>query len=126
MSALESINIPVIDKLSIAIEPPNTLRLAGSIAMRDPNAEVGAFLKTVHDAAIADRVAEVRVNLEDLSFVSSSALRIFVDWTTWLRESGGKGYHLKFIANRKYRWQKANLNALLSLAKEHVSIELSG
>jgi hypothetical protein len=121
MSHLAKISAPRLETLRVQITPPATLTFSGTITSKDPAADVGPFLRAVHDAAVADKVSELRVDVSALSFVNSSAIRLFVDWTSWLKPS--KPYKLRFATNRHITWQKTSFMALKSLAEEVLSIE---
>ena len=53
----------------------------------------------------------------------SSAIRLFVDWATWVKNERGQRYTLRFITSRNVTWQKTAFMALMSLTKEVLAIE---
>ena len=61
--------------------------------------------------------------MSGLTFVNSSAIRLFVDWATWVRNERGQRYTLRFITSRSVTWQKTSFAALMSLMKEVLAIE---
>jgi hypothetical protein len=121
MTQLSKVTPPRLDTLRIQVNPPATLVFAGTITSKDPAADVGPFLRAVHAAALSDKLSELRVDVSALSFVNSSAIRLFVDWTSWLKTDGA--YKLRFATNRHVTWQKTSFMALKSLAEDVLSIE---
>jgi hypothetical protein len=121
MSQLAKVAPPRLDTLRVQVSPPATLIFSGTITSKDPSSEVGPFLRAVHQAALSDKVSELRVDVSALSFVNSSAIRLFVDWTSWLKTD--RAYKLRFATNRHVTWQKTSFMALKSLADEVLTIE---
>ena len=123
MSRLDHVTAPQLETLRVQITPPSTIMLAGTITSKDPGADVGPFLRAVHEAALSDQVSELRVDVSKLSFVNSSAIRLFVDWAGWIKASKNGSYKLLFATNRHVTWQKTSFLALKSLAEDILSIE---
>ena len=121
MSYLAKVPPPRLDTLRVQVKAPATLVFSGTITSKDPSADVGPFLRAVHEAVLSDKLAELRVDVSALSFVNSSAIRLFVDWTSWIKTDGG--YKLKVATNRHVTWQKTSFMALKSLADDVLSIE---
>lgn len=121
MSQLAKVTPPRLESLHVQISPPAGLVFSGTITSKDPSGDVGPFLKAVHEAAVADKVAELRVDVSALSFVNSSAIRLFVDWTSWIKAD--RPYKLRFATNRHVTWQKTSFMALKSLAEDVLTIE---
>ena len=63
MSRLVSIRAPTVDALAISIQPPNRLKLEGRITHQEPGKLLGGFLKSIHDAAIGDKLATFEVDM---------------------------------------------------------------
>jgi hypothetical protein len=123
MSQLEKVAPPRLETLRVRIDGAANVVLTGTIASKDPSADVGPFLKAVHEAVLADKLSELRVDVVGLSFVNSSAIRLFVDWAGWIKASKNGRYKLRFATNRHITWQKTSFMALKSLAGEMLSIE---
>lgn len=121
MNQLAKVAPPRLDTLRVQVNPPATLIFSGTITSKDPSGDVGPFLRAVHEAALIDKITELRVDVSALSFVNSSAIRLFVDWTSWLKTD--KAYKLRFATNRHVTWQKTSFMALKSLADDVLSIE---
>ena len=123
MSQFTSVQVPKAETLAIQLSAPNQLKLTGTITQKDPSNDLAGFFKALHNAALADRLSEVRADVSALTFVNSSAIRLFVDWATWLKNERGERYTLLFITSRNVTWQKTSFMALMSLAKEVLAIE---
>ena len=126
MTQLADLSPPKLPELRIAVEAPDTVKLVGTITSRDPTADLAPFLKRVHAAAVAEGLRSVNVDVAGLTFVNSSAIRLFVDWTTWAKqEPEASRYQLRFVSNHLVTWQKTTLMALKSLAPNVVTVALA-
>jgi hypothetical protein len=123
MSQFTSVKVPKADTVAIQITAPNQVKLSGTITQKDPSTGLAGFFKALHSAALADKLSEVRADVSGLTFVNSSAIRLFVDWATWLKNERGQRYTLLFVTSRNVTWQKTSFMALMSLAKEVLKIE---
>ncbi|HEX3773364.1 MAG TPA: STAS domain-containing protein [Polyangiaceae bacterium] len=123
MSQFTSVPVPKADAVAIQVMAPNQVKLSGTITQKDPSSDLAGFFKALHNAALADKLGEVRADVSGLTFVNSSAIRLFVDWATWVKNERGQRYTLRFITSRNVTWQKTSFMALMSLAKEVLAIE---
>jgi len=123
MSKFSAVKIPKTESVVISLTEPNQVKLSGTITQKDPSHELAGFFKALHTAAVADALTEVRADVSGLTFVNSSAIRLFVDWATWVKNERGHRYTLCFVTSRNVTWQKTSFMALMSLAKEVLSIE---
>ena len=123
MSQVEKLVPPEHESLKIEVGGSDTVVLAGKITTRDPGAELGPFFRAVHDAAKADGLEELKVDVTKLSFVNSSSIRLFVDWATWLKNENQPTYVLRFLTDRTVTWQRTSFVALTALAKEVVAVQ---
>ena len=123
MSQFSSVPVPKAESVAIQVTAPNQVKLSGTITQKDPSNDLAGFFKALHTAALADKLTEVRADVSGLTFVNSSAIRLFVDWATWVKNERGQRYTLRFITSRNVTWQKTSFMALMSLAKEVLAIE---
>ena len=123
MSHFNGVPVPKTQSVAIQVTEPNRVKLSGTITHKDPANDLAGFFKALHTAAISDRLTEVRADVSGLTFVNSSAIRLFVDWATWVKNERGHRYTLRFITSRNVTWQKTSFTALMSLAKEVLAIE---
>lgn len=124
MSNLEKVTIPQIPAVTLSIDPEGTLTLTGTIATRDPAEGISPFFRSVHQANVADARKSFRIDLSALTFVNSSAIRLFVDWVTWIKsESEANRYKAIIIMSPQITWQKTSLGVLKSLAPDIVELK---
>ncbi|HYQ41327.1 MAG TPA: STAS domain-containing protein [Polyangiaceae bacterium] len=123
MSQFSGVQVPKTETIAIQVTAPNQVKLSGTITQKDPANDLAGFFKALHTAAVSDRLSEVRADVSGLTFVNSSAIRLFVDWATWVKNERGHRYTLRFVTSRNVTWQKTSFMALMSLAKEVLAIE---
>ena len=123
MTQLAKVAVPKHETLKLRIDPPKGVVMSGTLTSKDPSAELGPFLRAVHEATLADHLSELQVDVSALGFVNSSAIRLFVDWAGWIKSSRTGSYKLRFATARNITWQKTSFMALKSLAEDVVSIE---
>jgi hypothetical protein len=90
--------------------------------MQEPSRVLGGFLRTVHEAAVADKVSVFELDVTELRFVNSSAIRLFLDWAGWLKAMSPATYRLQILTCRKYTWQKTSFVAITALAGGHIEL----
>jgi hypothetical protein len=101
-----------------------TLALSGRITPQDPTERLTPYFRSVHDAAIADGAAHVRVDLTGLDFMSSSAIRALTSWIVWLRdEPEARRYRLVFVRRPDADWLQLTLGALETIGAGSVVLE---
>lgn len=122
MSKLDAISVPVVDSLVVEIHAPKCLKLVGRITTQDPTKALGGFLRSVHDAIIADKLSTFELDVTELKFVNSSSIRLFLDWASWVKSAESNGYKLRILTTRKFTWQKTSFVAITSLAAGSVEI----
>jgi hypothetical protein len=124
VSQLSQLVPPSLPNLEVHLDAVRGVSFRGTIALKDPGVALGHFMRAVHDAALADGVAQLRVDVTALTFVNSSAIRLFVDWAQWLKAvDPEKRYMLHFITDPQITWQKTSFVALRSLARDVLSVE---
>ena len=124
MSALTSVKPPTLETLAVHVEPSGRIALKGTITTENPSLDVGAFMLGLHNAALADKLTTVELDVSGLTFVNSSAIRLFIDWASWLRAKGKPPpYVLRIRSSSAITWQKTSFMALTSLAPGIVEIQ---
>lgn len=122
MSVLEAISPISIEGLEMNVAG-GTVVLTGTITMRSPSQVLQPHLKKVHEAALADRLPSLTIDVRKLSFVNSSSMRLFVDWTVWLKDQPAeKRYKLIFLTDGAVTWQRKSFPVIRSLAPDIVEI----
>lgn len=124
MTNLENVDIPQIPAVTLTIDPSGALTLTGTIATRDPAEGIAPFFRSVHKANVADKRKSFKIDLSALTFVNSSAIRLFVDWVTWVKSEPEENRYKVLIAmNPQITWQKTSLGVLKSLAPSIVELK---
>jgi hypothetical protein len=123
MTNLETLKRPDLPTVKLEFTQANSLKVSGTITSKEPDKSLGAFFRTVHDAAVSSRLPEVRVDLRGLTFVNSSAIRMFIDWAMWLANEQDHRYRLRVVTSPQVTWQRVSFSTLAHLAGEHLIIE---
>lgn len=126
MSTLAAVAVPDLGQLEVAIRGEACIKLTGTIAVRDPQTTIRPYFRQLHDAACALPGHHLEVDVVDLTFVNSSAIRTFLDWTSWIQEEPEeRRYALTFKTSPGVAWQRASLPALAALAPEIIRIDVA-
>ncbi|HKQ70241.1 MAG TPA: hypothetical protein VJT73_12920 [Polyangiaceae bacterium] len=123
MNDRKPIPIPKLDTVTIELLPIDTLKLKGTITKQGPAQDLAGFFGAIHRDGIERKLAAVRVDVSELTFVDSSAIRLFVDWATWLKKEKGPRYTLHFLTSRHVTWQKTSFLALTALLGDVLAID---
>lgn len=111
---------------TFTVTGPSSLKIAGTIALRDPSEEIQPYLRRVHQAAVEGGLQALEVDLRELSFVNSSAMRVFVDWATRVAaEPTEKQYKLVFLSSMGVTWQKTSLPVIRMLAPSVTEVRMA-
>lgn len=121
MLKVTAVALPAVANVKVAFTEDG-LSLAGSITSKEPDRSLGAFFRAVHDAALADALRVLKVDVRGLSFVNSSAIRLFIDWAIWVSQPKRASYKLCFVRNPTVTWQRVSFPAIAQLAPEHVTV----
>ena len=101
MSNLSQVDLPQLASFELTITPPNSIGMRGTIAIADPGLLLGGCFRRLHEAALADGLSELSVDVRQLTFVNSSAIRLFVDWSSWVAAARPAGYLLRFRTDKR-------------------------
>lgn len=124
MSNLSQVDLPQLASLELVITPPNSIAMRGTIAIPDPGLLLGSCFRRMHEATIADGLRELSVDVRQLTFVNSSAIRLFVDWSSWVAQAGASGYLLRFRTDRRITWQRTSFAVLQSLGGKSIALDV--
>lgn len=123
MSTFDKLTGPKIEGFSAVAQGPHTVSLAGVLSIPDPRETVGVYFEALHKAALADRLTTVELDVRELTFVNSSAIRLFVDWTSRVAaEAPERRYKVHFLISRRITWQRTSFNVLRSLTPNVVEL----
>jgi hypothetical protein len=124
MSHVSQLSPPILPSLVVKIEAADKVSFAGTIATPNPSGDLGGFFKALHAAVVADGLSAIDIDVTKLTFVNSSAIRLLVDWSTWVRKDDERRrYQLRFLTNPQITWQKTSLPVLRNLAPGIVVME---
>ena len=123
MSNLSQIELPRLASFELAVTPPASVVMRGTIAIPDPGLVLGGCFRRLHEAALADALRELSVDVRQLTFVNSSAIRLFVDWSSWVAGAGPQGYLLRFRTDRRITWQRTSFAVLQSLGGKAIVLD---
>ena len=99
------------------------LALSGTITAKEPDKVLGIFFRAVHEQVLAEKLKEISVDVRALTFVNSSAIRLFIDWAIWVSQQKGPTYLLRFIRSPQVTWQRISFPPLAQLAWGHLVLE---
>jgi hypothetical protein len=123
MSQSPMLDLPKVEGVDVEFVPPNTLKMKGVMARKEPSADVAVLFKRMHRDAIDQKLQTFCVDVTGLTFVNSSSIRLFIDWAVWVKAEAEHRYLLTFRTNRQITWQTTAFAALSSLMKEVVLVE---
>jgi hypothetical protein len=108
-----------VESLVLELVEPKRLKLGGTLTTPTAQAEFRKYLQDLHTEVVAQRMAEFQVDVQELTFVNSSAIRAFVDW---IARAAHAGYKLAFTTNPTVTWHRLSFSVLKSLAPETVQL----
>jgi hypothetical protein len=109
------------ETVDFELTAPATLHIRGQIAIQDPTKQLQPYLRRVHEAAMGSALPELEVDIVQLNFVNSSAIRLFIDWAKWVQD-GGKPYLLVFRTDQKSMWQRSAFTAIRAMAGDAIRV----
>ncbi len=99
----------------------DTIYVAGEIDQLSPRDFMAGFLEIVHNMALGENLALVRVDVTELSFLNSSGIKEFLSWI--LRRNRippEKKYRINFLFDPTVAWQPVTLPRLRDLDPEGI------
>lgn len=121
MSQLQGLDAFKLETVKFELQPDSCLEIQGTITLMNPTETIGPYLERIHQAIVADEIKEFRVDVTKLTFVNSSAIRLFADWVIRV-EDGGKPYQLVFATDASRSWQRTAFRSIASLSDDCVRI----
>jgi hypothetical protein len=120
-----TLNLPTIAEQGLTLAPVDAaearVRFSGA-GDTEGVALLERFLGLLHQDLVARGIAEVAVDLEQLTFINSSCLKALVSWI-YKVDTGGRPYKIVLLRNPRMHWQKSSLSTLQRLAPQVVSIK---
>jgi hypothetical protein len=104
------------------------IKMIGAVEMRDPGDLLNPYWTGVDDAARAQKMKRVEVDLRDVSFMNSSGILTLVRWITKAKtHAPDTAYMLVLQYDRNVTWQRTSIPTLAKLApKTVVPAEVNG
>src|SRR5262249_3843784 len=95
------------------------LRLSGTLVGPEAQEYLSGRLTELHQRLAKAAVTTFTVDVRNLAFVNSSAIRAFVDWTSRAETAG---YKLVFLTEPSITWHRLSFSVLKSLAPDTVEV----
>jgi anti-anti-sigma regulatory factor len=109
----------VIEELELELTGGPLVRLTGVLKTQSAQDELNRHLQSVQKRIVSERMSSFTVDVQRLSFVNSSAIRVFVNWAS---RAEAAGYKLVFLTDRETTWHRLSFSVLRSLAPGAVEI----
>jgi hypothetical protein len=109
----------VIESLRIALVGAAELQIEGTLNTPTAQNEAARHLSALHERIVTEKLTSFTVDLRKLTFVNSSAIRLFVDW---IAKASSAHYKLVFMTDRSITWHRLSFSVLKSLAPGSVEI----
>lgn len=109
----------VIESLRLELLERSSVRLTGSLRTQSAQDELNRRLETLHQSIVNEMLESFTVDVRDLRFVNSSAIRVFINW---ISRAETAAYKLVFLTDRDTTWHRLSFSVLQSLAPNSVQI----
>jgi len=102
----------------------NLVTLRGEIDQATPRAFLGPFFETIHQAAEAEGLRQVKVDVQELRFLNSSAVKELIAWVLKRnRMAPERKYTIEFIYDSAVLWQRVTLPTISHLDSEFIVLD---
>jgi hypothetical protein len=102
-------------RISLRVEA-DTVFIAGEIDQLSPREFMAGFFELVHNMALSESLAEVKVDVTKLEFLNSSGIKEFLSWILQRnRVPPAKKYRINFLFAPTVTWQPITLPRLRDL-----------
>jgi hypothetical protein len=102
----------------------NVVTLRGEIDHASPRAFLAPFFETVHQAAEAEGLRQVKVDVQGLRFLNSSAVKELIAWVLKRnRMAPGRKYKIEFIYDSTVLWQRVTLPTISHLDAGFIKLD---
>ena len=109
----------VIESLRLALVAAAELQIEGTLNTITAQTQAAQHLAALHQRIVTEKLSSFTVDLRKLTFVNSSAIRLFVDW---IARANTARYKLVFMTDRSITWHRLSFSVLKSLAPTSVEI----
>ena len=108
-----------IEAMNVELASAAVLRLEGSLNTLTAHAAFSALLQELHGQISSQRLGSFTIDVRRLSFVDSSAIRLFIDWVRRAKEAG---YLTVFVTDETTTWHRLSFAVLKSMAPNTVEV----
>lgn len=112
-------NMIAIESLNVHMSREAELRLSGTLRTTRAQEELVRHIGMVHDHIVAKKYPTFTIDVRELSFVNSSAIRVFVNWISLADQAR---YKLVFVTDGSITWHRLSFSVLKSLSPHNVEI----
>jgi hypothetical protein len=99
-------------RVSLCVEG-ETVFVTGEIDQQSPRDFLAGFFEIVHNMAVGEGLAEVKVNVTKLVFLNSSGIKEFISWILRRhRVAPENKYKINFLFDTAMAWQPITLPRL--------------
>jgi hypothetical protein len=109
----------VIEALTLELISDVELRCSGTVQTEGAQTEFSRHLEELHEHVVSKRLPVFTIDVRALTFVNSSAIRVFV---TGISRAKAASYKLAFKTDRSITWHRLSFSVLQSLAPESVEL----
>jgi hypothetical protein len=109
-----------IESMQIHLHRTAELRLSGTLSTMTAQAELGRHFAQIHDHIVERKYGSFRVDVRTLTFVNSSAIRVFVNWISLADRAR---YKLVFVTDRNTTWHRLSFSVLKALSPHTVELD---
>ena len=112
-------------KVSLRVDG-ETVSIVGEIDQMSPRDLMAGFFELVHNMALGEGLAEVKVDVTRLSFLNSSGIKEFLSWILRRnRIASEKKYRINFLFDPSVAWQPVTLPRLRDLDPDTIILTAS-
>lgn len=102
----------------------NLVTLRGHIDQATPRSFHGPFFETIHQAAEAEGLRQVKVDVQELRFLNSSAVKELIAWVLKRnRMAPDRKYAIEFIYDSAVLWQRVTLPTISHLDSDFIVLD---
>jgi hypothetical protein len=99
----------------------NVVTLRGEIDQASPKLFLAPFFEEIHAAATQEGLREVKVDIQQLHFLNSSAVKELIAWVLRRnRLAAGKKYAIEFVYDSSILWQRVTMPTLSQLDTDFI------
>jgi hypothetical protein len=99
----------------------NVVTLRGEIDQASPKLFLAPFFEEIHTAATQEGLREVKVDIQQLHFLNSAAVKELIAWVLRRnRLAAGKKYAIEFVYDSSILWQRVTMPTLSQLDTDFI------